>query len=414
MLARTSAYAALLVVTCVFVFAPAYTAGITNWDDDFYLRAPVSLTAYVMGNYHPLTMASYAIFGHNPMVLHVTNVLLHGATAVLVLILLQQLAGSEFGAFSGALLWAIHPLRVESVVWIAERKDVLCGLFYVAALIAYLRNRLLLTFILFVLALLSKGMAVSFPLAMLAIDFLQRRKAFLEKVPFFASSILFGVIGYIGQHIPGISPEPPKVVLSLTEKIAFSCYALLFYLVKLVLPIRLSAFYPYPKVIAAVIVRGGRKVAFAFLFFLLTIAITLPMFFVGRTFAADRFTYIPSIGFAFLIATVVQPKHWPIIAIVAALLGAGTFARSRVWHDSLTLWTSVIETDPQIALPYNARAAALASMGDRRAALRDLDRAIALEPCYAMALRNRIVVTQRLGDSAAAARDIEQLRRCSR
>ena len=80
----------------------------------------------------------------------------------------------------------------------------------------------------------------------------------------------------------------------------------------------------------------------------------------------------------------------------------------------MTLWTSVIEFNPQIPLPYNSRAAARAAMGDRQAAMRDLDRAIALNPCYAMALRNRIVVAQRLGDSATAARDAEQLRRCSR
>jgi len=412
-LVRISAYAALLVVICLIVFTPAYSAGITNWDDDFYLRTPMG-TMFVMGNFHPLTMASYAIFGHNPTVLHVTNVLLHAATAVLVLLLLRQLTASPFGAFAGALLWAIHPLRVESVVWIAERKDVLCGLFYVAALSAYVRKKLLLTFILFMLALLSKGMAVSFPLAMLAIDFLERRKAFLEKLSFFALSILFGVIGYIGQRIPGISPEAPDIAFSVSEKVAFSCYALSFYLIKLVLPIRLSAFYPYPKIFAVVTVPAGRAVAFAFLFFVATIAVTLPVFSVGRTLAADRYTYIPSIGLSYLIATIVKPKHWPIVAIVAALLGAGTFMRSRVWHDSVTLWSSVIETNPDIALPYNARAAALASAGDRRGALRDLDRAIALEPCYAMALRNRIVVSQRLGDTAAAQRDIGQLQRCSR
>jgi protein O-mannosyl-transferase len=369
---------------------------------------------FVMGNFHPLTMASYAMFGHNPTVLHVTNVLLHAATAVLVLLLLQELTGSAFGAFAGALLWAIHPLRVESVVWIAERKDVLFGLFYVAALVAYVRKRLLLTLVLFVLALLSKGMAVSLPLAMLAIDFLERRKAFLEKVPFFALSSLFGVIGYVGQRIPGIAPEPLDVAFSLSQRAALSCYVLLFYLVKIILPIRLSAFYPYPKFIALVMMRAGRNVAFAFLFFLMTIGVTLPIFLVGRNIAADRFTYIPSIGFAYLIATVAKPKHWPIIAIVAALLGAGAFMRSRVWHDSITLWSSVIESNPEIALPYNARAAALFSAGDRRGALRDLDRAIAIKPCYAMALRNRILLSQRLGDSAAAQRDVEQLRRCSR
>ncbi|PYQ48396.1 MAG: hypothetical protein DMF59_16145, partial [Acidobacteria bacterium] len=157
---RNAIYAALLAATCLVVFAPAYSAGITNWDDDIYLRTPV-FTTYVMGNFHPLTMLSFAISGRNPIGLHATNVVLHAITAILLFFLIVELSGSQFPAFVGALIWAIHPLRVESVVWIAERKDVLCGLFYVAALIAYVRKKFWLTFAFFVLALLSKGMAVS-------------------------------------------------------------------------------------------------------------------------------------------------------------------------------------------------------------------------------------------------------------
>jgi hypothetical protein len=146
-LGRNSIYAALLAATCLLVFAPAYTAGVTNWDDDIYLDSPVSqhissaiFTTYVMGSYHPLTVLSFGISGRNPIVLHVVNVVLHAIAAILVFVLLEQLVGSAFPAFAGALIWAIHPMKVESVVWIAGRKDVLCGVFYVAALIAYART----------------------------------------------------------------------------------------------------------------------------------------------------------------------------------------------------------------------------------------------------------------------------------
>jgi hypothetical protein len=456
-LARTSIYAVLLAAVCLLVFAPSYTAGITNWDDDFYLRTPVSqrispaiFTTFVMGNYHPLTILSYAIelqmFGPNPVVLHTTNVVLHAATAILVFILLQQLTSSAFPAFAAALIWAIHPLRVESVVWIAERKDVLCGLFFVAALIAYVRRRLWTTLAFFVLALLSKGMAVSFPLAMLAIDFLQRRKAFLEKIPFFVLSIVFGAMGYVAQRTPGANPELPNFAFSPIEKIVLSCRALIFYLGKLLLPIHLSAFYPYPKelslsdwlaplfviliaVVVALTVRITRTIAFAFLFFFVTIAVILPLVSIGRTMAADRYTYIPSIGFAYALARAVilseakdlsgrdpspssRLRMTAIVAIVAAVLGAAGFRRSRVWHDSVTLWSSVIEVDPQVALPYNSRAVALAANGDTQGTIRDLDQAIALNPCYAMALRNRIMVAQRLGDRVTASRAQDKLKKC--
>jgi hypothetical protein len=445
-LGRNSIYAALLAATCLLVFAPAYTAGVTNWDDDIYLRSSPIFTTFVMGSYHPLTVLSFAISGRNPVVLHATNVVLHAIAAILVFILLEQLVGSAFPAFAGALIWAIHPMKVESVVWIAGRKDVLCGIFYVAALIAYTRTdrSVRATFVFFTLALLSKGTAVSLPLALLAIDFLQRRRMkILEKAPFFALSFLFGVIGYLAQRVPGPFAEA-QPSLSLVERIAFSGRAFFFYIGKLLLPIKLSAFYPYPNaptladwiaplliVILAVFAIRVRSIAFAFFFFTVTIAVAFPIFLVGRTIAADRFTYIPSIALAYLISVILSREDGegprqersfrfaPLsvrmtaaIAVIAALLGAASFNRSRVWRDSVALWTSVIEYAPELALPYNSRAVALAQRGDNAAALRDLNASIAIDPCYAMALNNRIIVAQRLGNSAAVSRDRDKLNRC--
>jgi hypothetical protein len=392
----------LLAAACLAAFAPAFTAGVTNWDDDLYVRAPESqrisagtFTHLVFGSFHPLTIFSFAIeqqlFGRSGFVLHATNVLLHAASAVLLFFLLQELGAFSFGAFAGALLWAIHPLRVESVVWIAERKDVLCTLFFIAALIAYGRRRLMLTFALFALALLSKGMAVTFPLAMLSIDYLQRRKALLEKIPFFAMSAAFAAIGFAGQQ--------PKAAIN---GLPLVCQTFLFYLGKIFLPIRLNAIYLYPHrilwwsvpaVIALVIIAFATRVSgFAMLFFVSTIAVVLPFVSWSDTVAADRFTSIPSIGIAYAIAFITKPKAWPVIAIIAAILGLLTFERSRVWHDSISLWNSVIATDPRIAQAYNGRAAALFARGDVAGARRDIDRALAIDPCYAPALRNQIVL----------------------
>jgi hypothetical protein len=310
-LGRNSIYAGLLAATCLLVFAPAYTAGVTNWDDDIYLDSPVSqhispriFTTYVMGSYHPLTVLSFAISGRNPIVLHVTNVVLHAIAAILVFFLLEQLVGSAFPAFAGALIWAIHPMKVESVVWIAGRKDVLFGVFYVAALIAYARTdkNVRATFVFFVLALLSKGTAISLPLALLAIDLLQRRRMkILEKLPFFALSILFGTIGYFAQRVRGPFAEAQSS-LSWIEKSAFSCRAFFFYIGKLLLPVKLSAFYPFPKaltaadwiaplliVILAVFAIRVRSIAFAFFFFVVTIAVAFPVFLVGRTIGSPTF-----------------------------------------------------------------------------------------------------------------------------
>ena len=101
---RNAIYAALLAAACLVVFAPAYSAGITNWDDDIYLRSSV-FTTYVMGNFHPLTMLSFVVSGHNPIALHATNVALHAITAILLFFLIVELSGSQFPAFVGALIW---------------------------------------------------------------------------------------------------------------------------------------------------------------------------------------------------------------------------------------------------------------------------------------------------------------------
>src|SRR5437667_6014321 len=139
----------LLVAATAIAFAPLDDAGITNWDDGVYLQSasaplPTLLTAPVLGNVHPLTMLSLALderlFGVRARELHAMNLLLHIAGSLCVLLFFSELTGSAFGALAGALFFAIHPLRVESVGWIAERKDVLCELFFAAALVAYVRH----------------------------------------------------------------------------------------------------------------------------------------------------------------------------------------------------------------------------------------------------------------------------------
>jgi protein O-mannosyl-transferase len=439
-LRRSLIYALLLAGVCLIVFAPAYKAGITNWDDEYYLRAPQSqritthtFTDFVFGSFHPLTIFSFAIeqqfVGRSPSLLHTTNVLLHAGTAILVFLLLQELTAMPFGAFAGALLWAVHPLRVESVVWIAARKDVLSGIFFVAALLAYVRRRLPFAFVFFVLSLLAKGTAVTFPLAILAIDYLQRRKAIAEKIPFFALSLIFGIVAYVGQRSPGAAPKLPGFAFSPLEKIVLSCQTLLFYLGKVILPVGLSSFYPYPPkltvtdwlaplfllvivILIALTTRVTRAIAFAFAFFVVTIAIILPLVSLGFNVAADRFTYIPSIGIAYAVALIAKEKWWPAVALVAAMLGALAFNRSRVWHDSVTLWSNVIDNDPGISRAWNSRGVAFVEEGDFASAVRDFDRSIALEPCYEQALVNRYIVAEKFGDKAGAAAARDKLTKC--
>src|SRR4051812_25396596 len=195
------------------VYMPCLDNDFTNWDDNYYVteNAVVAhptlgslLTTPLGGNYHPLTMASlalnYALSGAKPFGYHWLNLLLHVLDTGLVFLFVRKLsAGRLWAAVVTSLFFGIHPMHVESVAWIAERKDVLYALFYLTALLAYLRyldrrrsGWLALTWISFVLSVASKPAAVVLPLTLLALDWFRRRpwrpRVLIEKIPFFAVS----------------------------------------------------------------------------------------------------------------------------------------------------------------------------------------------------------------------------------
>jgi len=455
--------AAVLAAAIAVSFAPLFRAGITNWDDEIYLRAasaplPALVTAPVMGNYHPLTMLSLALdqrfFGTRAAELHAMNVLLHALASLCVLLLLIELcsgrlqpAGSRGDrlkpaatlALAGALFFAIHPLRVESVGWIAERKDVLCELFFAAALLAYVRHirrgaHFGWVCALFVLALLAKATAVVFPLATLLIDFLERRRPRgSQTAALFAVSAIAGAGAILAQRGPGALATVPGFAFSPLERALLACRALVMYIARELVPVNLSAFYGYPKstsmgdvacaaaVVALIIALAAaahrrRPLFFGLAFFLVAVAPTLPLLSIGRTMAADRYTLLPSIGLGYLVALGVAAlrRNAAVAAIVAGgiVLSFATWQRCEVWRDSLSLWTSVIDYDDRVPLAYNSRAIARIAAGDANGARLDLDRALTLDHCYSAALRNRALLAGRTGDLAAADRDLERAIRC--
>ncbi|GJM31134.1 MAG: O-GlcNAc transferase [Saprospiraceae bacterium] len=429
-----------LVVLTFIAFFPSLQNGFTNWDDPVYvtensfifnanwgalISEPFSL------NYHPLTMLSlginYQISGLEPFGYHLTNLLLHLINTVLVFLFIQRLApkSSIFVPFFTALVFGIHPMHVESVAWISERKDVLYVLFFLAGLITYLRYRqnqenkwLIITLVLFLLSLLSKAMAVVFPVILVLIDWYQGRKndqkAWLEKVPFFALSLFFGGLAYkiqSGGAITGFA------TISFFERIIFAAYGFCMYLVKALVPVQLSAYYPYPDLQAASLpafyylcpLLGGallvgalwlskknRVPLFGLGFYLITVALVLQFISVGKAIMADRYTYLPYIGVFFLIfhfafALTERNANWkkPITGGVIAfslLLMVLTFQRNKVWQDSETLWTDVIQKFPERADEgYVNRGSFRGKSGRIDDAIVDLQKAIAVNPTMAKA-----------------------------
>ena len=405
----------LIILGIISITIIAYLPGIspekefTNWDDLGYvvnqplvktsnadsLKLLFEPTTQVMLNYHPLTMLSLA-YNYSSAELDIqpyfkTNLFLHLLNTFLVFFLLFKWSKSSlYIAGFGALIFGIHPMHVESVAWISERKDVLYTFFFLLSLLSYIRyiDRqkiawLLIAFVLFIASCLSKAMAVPLPLVFLLVDFLYKRKfvltIILEKIPFLALSVWFGLNAVKIQSAGAIAEFE---VFTLFERIMFASYGFLMYWVKFFVPTNLSAFYPYPTfgedkalpliyVLAPFIVlllvltplvyfykkqKSNLKIyLFGMGFFVLMIALVLQFISVGSAIMADRYAYIPYIGGSFMLLVFAFNYHEKfknklvipaILTIYCLFLFVQNYKQVAIWTNSETLWSNVIEQYP--------------------------------------------------------------------
>ena len=402
----------------------------TNWDDDVYvtndtviqkLNAANLETIFTeditKNNYHPFCMLSlginYQFAKLAPATYYLTNILIHVANVALVFFLIMQLCkiiklkeNESFLISAFVALWfGVHPLHVESVSWIAERKDVLYTFFYLLGLLAYIRyisqfniqnlkfkiqNKwIIITFILFICSCLSKPMAVVFPLSMLAIDYLAGRKIEMklltEKSLFFLAALFFGGYAYYTQNRTGAIADFSK--LTIMERIMYASYGFDMYLYKLINPSFLSTFYPYPYryidgslpgiYYAAPFIAVGivalplyiaykfnrayfKIIAFAYGFFIANVIFVLQFISCGAAIMADRYSYVSSIGIFFALAYFIYEliKHFPniktvtltILLFLSGALAYGCYQRTKVWHNAETLYKDAIGKYPYRAL----------------------------------------------------------------
>ena len=379
------------------------------------------LSQFHAGHYHPLTLLSFSLEFHffklNPLAYHTTNLLLHLINSLLVFWLIRWLKGSLFTSWVVALLFSIHPLHVESVAWVSQRKDLLYSFFFLGSWISYLHYRkttnnrdYLLSLALFTLSLLSKGMAITLPIVLLLSDYLLHRtldrRALVEKSPFLLLGFLFGIIGLFAQAqaetgSPGSSP--------LFEQLLTISFVLTSFLFKLLLPIRLSCYHPYfepaelswgyillyPSLIVGLsffgilFSRWSRKIPFGLLFFLITLLPVLPL-----KIIAERYTYLPYIGIFYIIGEgLSELLRWrfpftKIARIFFLILFTGTIAalailshqRCQVWKDSLTLWNDVLKKYPNSQSAYHHRGTAYLNMGEYERAISDYHQALRVNP----------------------------------
>jgi protein O-mannosyl-transferase len=504
---RLSYYLAACIAVATFVvYLPALRNGFVNWDDAVYVYDNVHIRTLDLrlvswafsdylktGNWHPLTWLSHAadvaVWGADPRGHHLTSVVLHAVNALLVTLLIIRLititdrirtdSGNPplFSVRCGliaagvtGMLFGLHPLHVENVAWISERKDLLSSLFFLLSLQAYLvyadasarrvvqtrvwgSRSYLLSLVYFMLALLSKPMAVTLPMVLLLLDWypLQRIRSWrqtvpmaAEKLPFFLLSALLSVVTLVAQKRAG-GTEGLSIV-GLPDRILVAIKSLAAYLVSMVAPRDLLPFYPYPETVswslpaylAAVLTVIALSVAAAVTrekhpfylaawgYYVVTLAPVIGIIQAGGQAMADRYTYLPSIA-PLLLVGLLAGRIWTkqeargqrgtsraIIAVVLAIaLCSVLITRTReqiaLWKDSVTLWSYVIEKGGgTVALPYNNRGLAFQDRREPGRAMEDFNAAIAIDPLYSYAYMNRGWVYRDLGSYREAIDDYDR------
>lgn len=458
---------AITIITFL-VFSPSLGNGFTNWDDGEYVinnhlvvsnSIPIAkiFESPVAGNYHPLTMLSLALNYHygglNPFGYHLFNVIFHLLNTILVFFFIFLLTRRNLlMAVIVSLFFGIHPMHVESVAWVSERKDVLYVFFFLAGLIIYLHYIetkkaiwYILTLVLFIFSCLSKGMGVVFPMVLLLIDYLRNIKFniknLLEKLPFFIFSIALGIIAVKVQKTAVINLK----TISLFQRVLFSSYSFVMYIIKFFVPFKLSAFYPYPSAnsdpathimfysspaIAIAIIgliiylftKKEKEIVFALLFYFNTVMMVLQFISVGYAIMADRYSYLSYVGLLFGVAYIIN-KVWEskerllvilkypiaiIAGIVALTFSYQAYCANEVWNSSKTLWTNTINNYPDFSIPYYMRGLTF-SDNNKDSAIDDYTRALQLDPDFEDAYNNRGVIYMNNGKSDLAIADFNKV-----
>ena len=417
----------------------------TSYDDNLYvtenryvqtgLTGEGALWAFTTGhaaNWHPLTWLSHMLdchlFGTNPRWHHFTNLLLHIANTLLLFTVLKRMTSALWRSAFVAAVFALHPLHVESVAWIAERKDVLSTLFWLLTMIAYVSyvrrpgtGRYLLTLLLFALGLMAKPMLVTLPFVLLLLDYwplgrLQlgrdvsnkvRLRLVWEKLPFFVLSAASSVITFLVQQSGAAVATAEKLPIGFRIANALVSYSS--YIVKMVYPSRLAVLYPLsghdlltwkPVVslivlvsLSAAIIRIARRrryIAVGWLWYLGTLVPVIGLIQVGEQAFADRYTYIPLIGL-FIIVSWGLPdllSKWQYRKITLAL-SAGivlvvlivcTRIQVRYWQNSFTLFGHALEVTENNAGMHRAMGLSLVSQGRFDEAVSHCRQAVRINP----------------------------------
>lgn len=447
--------ALLLALATFLLFARSAVNGFVQLDDDGYIfnnphvtpgltwsGIQWAFTNYTFFFWQPLTWISHMVditlFGLNPGPHHLENVLLHAINTALVFVLIQRFTGNVPASVLAALFFGWHPLRVESVVWGAERKDLLSALFWLLTFLSYERyvrlgskKHLHLAMGAMLLGILSKPMVVTLPLVLLLVDYwpLRRKESWLqlivEKIPFFAMAAFSAGLTYISQQY--YEANVMASGLDLSTRLSNAVLAYTRYLTKIVFPRGLIVLYPYQvdlpvaSVIVSLIVTGGvtfycwrqreRRpyIWMGWLWFVITLIPTLGIVQSGSQSMADRFTYIPMIGLAMAVMVALSETALAKVMGVVILIYAGlTFHQIGYWKSSETLFTHTLSQSPNNPLIHYAFGHSLMLEARVKEAIPHFEETVRLMPDYSKArtvLANAYQMVGRSEDAVAKATD---------
>lgn len=429
----------LLGLIIFIIFSPALDYGFINFDDNILVYENEEITNLDFKTvkrffskpyhslYHPFVYISFALDyaltdSMNPHVFHAVNFLLHIFISLLVMFLIYLLSSDILIAFVCALLFAVHPMHVEPVVWISERKELLCAFFYFFSLIFYVlyktkdRNKktfYILAVLMFLCALLSKVMAVTLPLVLVLYDyvfiknvsgktqnevfvgasgklkyfkkkFCRLNAAFKDKIIFFVLAAAFTVIGFFAA-VPSVDGA---FIADIFKNVYRGAFQYSFYIMKFFLPLKLSIIYPAAmeqKILFMVLTqlfilfwiyinytafKKSKKIFFGLMFFTITVLPVLNLVPFGLEIPADRFTYIPYMGLIYsliILVSRIKPSYVKkafYILLSIFICGAIFLSRIRVgeWEDNITLFSKSIERYPTY-VAYTNRGAAYIDTG---------------------------------------------------
>lgn len=460
-------FALLIFLITIAIYGQVYRHEFVSYDDDLYVTKNAVVQQGItfhgifwafsgshIGNYHPLTWLSHMLdvhwFGLNSGIHHLVNVLIHAVNGILIFLLFQKMTANKWPSLLIALLFVIHPVHVESVAWISERKDLLSTFFWLLTMRVYINYtvkrgtiRYLLVILFFLMGLLCKAMLVTLPFVLLLIDYWPLKRFYMkkepsvgrqnvllliiEKVPLFLFSFGFSLVAFLSQRSGGgvIS----KAIYPLGTRLANAFVSYMMYISKMVWPSDLAVFYPHPGTVqiwqtiaAAALLAVITFLSFAharkrpwyligWLWYLGTLVPVIGFVQIGNQAMADRYSYVPLIGLFIMVAwgmeelwTKRRLKRVMITCLISVLLIYAAIAWNQVgyWKNSQSLYKHALSVTKDNYLAHNNLGMVFYNQGRLKKALPHFREALRFKPQYIQANNNMGMALIRIGYPAKA------------